>query len=215
NVVKDFGIGEVVVEGESAGYLALANPIDQLDAQLRMIHEGLYQNLTTGLRAKTAERQRIVLAVGADVVDEKIILSDFVAFLGVIPEVTCVGDEVAGMVNQGVVDGDDALSGVTARRVQLQFFKTAVIDLLGVPIRIGEEPVEARLVRGLGELVMDAQNGLAFGDHQTGEILREMSALRFIGEKITKPLQGGLDDVGEFNDGGHVAPRDRRLETPL
>ena len=65
------------------------------------------------------------------IVDEKIILSDFVAFLGVIPEVTGVGNEVAGMVNQRVVDRDDAQGkriklSLHSQKVQTRVLQTGV-----------------------------------------------------------------------------------------
>ncbi len=53
-----------------------------------------------------------------------------------------------------------------------------------VVIGLGEETVEAGLVRGLGELAVDATNVLAFGHEQAGEVLREMATLRFIGQQV-------------------------------
>src|ERR1700734_3492603 len=122
-MVKDFSVGEVIVEGNRAGNLMRANPINQFDAQLRMIDERLFQNIATVLPAESAERQRIMLAARADIVGEKIILSDFEPLLGMIPKVPGVRDEVTSMVDQGVVDGDNAVGGVAARRIRLEVFE--------------------------------------------------------------------------------------------
>ena len=50
--------------------------------------------------------QRIILALGADVVDEQIIVGDLVSALCVIPEPPDCLDELAVMVDQHVIDGD-------------------------------------------------------------------------------------------------------------
>src|SRR5512142_2667801 len=59
------------------------------------------------------------------------------------------------------------------------------------------------LVGGLGELVMDAQDGLPLGDEEPGEVLGEVAALALVSEEITVLSQGVLDDPGELDDPWH------------
>ncbi len=63
--------------------------------------------------------------------------------------------------------------------------------------------IEAGLVSGLGKLVMDAQDGLALGDHQAGQVLGEVAALGLVGEEIAVLFQGVLDELGELNNPWH------------
>ena len=74
----------------------LTHPVDQLAAQGRMIAERLLQRRTDLLLAEEAELQRVVLAAGADVVDEEVVLGDLVPLLGVVPEPAGVGDQLTG-----------------------------------------------------------------------------------------------------------------------
>ena len=79
-----------------------------------------------------------------------------------------------------------------------------------VPVGLGEEAVEAGLVGGLGELVVDAEDGLALGDEEAGEVLGEMAALALVGEEVAVPGHGVLDHRGEFDDPWH----DQMLRSP-
>ena len=89
NVVKDRGIGEVTVEREGARDVLLADPIDQLLTQQGVIFEGYFQILAEVALLETPEVQRIVLTIGADIVDEKVVVGDLVTFLGVVPKACC------------------------------------------------------------------------------------------------------------------------------
>ena len=153
DVVEDLGVGEVAVEREVAGDLPLTDPIDQLAAQLRVVAERLLQGLAHLLLAEAAELQRVVLAAGADVVDEQVVVGDLVPLLGVVPEPADVLDELAVVVDQGVVDGDDALVAVAGAGSFWSRSSRRSLSALGVPGDLGEEAVEAGLVGGLGELV--------------------------------------------------------------
>ncbi len=79
-----------------------------------MVAERFLQSFADLLLAKEAEFQGVVLTADADVVDEEVILSDFVPLLGVIPVPTGVGDQQAVPVDQGVVDGDYAVVTVAS-----------------------------------------------------------------------------------------------------
>src|SRR5262249_54114207 len=94
DVVEDLGVGEIAVEGKIARDLSLADPIDQLADQLGMVAERLVPRLADLLFAKEPELQGVVLAAGADVVDEEIVLSDLVALLGMVPEPAGIGDQL-------------------------------------------------------------------------------------------------------------------------
>src|SRR5215207_8404011 len=72
-----------------------------------------------------------------------------------------------------------------------------------VPGGVGEEAVEAGLVGGLGEFSVDATDVLALGDEQAGEVLSEVTPLRFVGQQIAVGTQCFLNHLGEFNDATH------------
>ena len=113
NMVQNRGIREVTVEGEGARNVPLADPIDQLLAQDGVVFEGDLPARTIVLLLKAAELQRIVLAVGADIVDEEIVVSDLVTFLGVVPEPTGIFDQFPGMVDQRIVNRNDPCASNT------------------------------------------------------------------------------------------------------
>jgi hypothetical protein len=175
-----------------------------------MIAERLLQRRTDLLLAEEAELQRVVLAAGADVVDEEVILGDLVALLGMVPVPSGVGDQATFSVDQGVIDRDDALIAVAGAGVLLEQVEAPEIEVLDLPLDVGEEAIEAGLVGGLGEFVMDAQDGLALGDEQTSEVLGEVAALRLIGEEIAVLVHGFLDERGVFDNTWH----DQMLRDP-
>ena len=111
---------------KSPGIVPLADPVDQLAAQDGVVAERLLQGLADLLLAEEAELQGIVLAAGADVVGEEVVLGDLVPLLGVVPEPAGVGDQQAVAVDQGVVDGDDALVAVARGGVLLEFVPVVV-----------------------------------------------------------------------------------------
>ena len=217
DVVEDLGVGEVAVEGEVAGDLPLAHPVDQLAAQLGVVAERLLQGLADLLLAEEAELQRVVLAGGADVVDEEVVLGDLVPLLGVVPVPAGVGDQHPVPVDQGVVDGDDALVAVAGGGVLLEPLQAPLVEGLDVPLGLGEEAVEAGLVGGLGELVVDAEDGLPLGDEEAGEVLGEVAALALVGEEVAVLGQGVLDQLGELDDPWHdrCSAVQLRLDVPV
>src|ERR1700723_297990 len=107
------------------------------------------------------------------------------------------------MVNQSVVDGNDTLGAVAGRGFLLQEAEAAVVELADVPGGLGEEAVEAGLVRGLGKLAVDATDVLAFGPEQTGEVFSEMATLRFVGQQVAEVPESLFDHCGEVDDTGH------------
>src|SRR6516162_11057060 len=107
NVIEDLSAGEVRVHREVAGDLALTNPVDQLTTQGSMVAELLFQGLADLLLAEQAELQGVMLAAGADVVGEEIVLGDLVPLLRVVPEPPRVGDQHSVAIDQGIIDGND------------------------------------------------------------------------------------------------------------
>src|SRR5512142_907383 len=175
-----------------------------------MVAERLPDRLADLLLAEEAEFQGVVFAAGADVVDEQVVLGDLVPLFGVVPVPPGVGDQEAVPVDQGVVDRDHPLVAVAGGGVLLEQFQPPPVEGLAIPHGLGKEAVEAGLVGGLGELVMDAQDGLPLGDEEPGQVLGEVAALALVSEEITVLSQGVLDDPGELDDPWH----DQMLRSP-
>ena len=167
------------------------------------LRNGSFRAVADLLLAEEAELQRVVLAAGADVVDEEVVLGDLVPLLGVVPEPAGVGDQHPVAVDQGVVDGDDALVAVASGGVLLEQVQAPAVEVVDVPRGLGEEAVEAGLVGGPGELAMDAEDGLPLGDEEAGEVLGEVAALALVGEEVAVLGQGVLDELGELDDSWH------------
>ena len=161
DVVEVLGVGEVAVEREIAGNFPLAHPIDQLAEQLRVVLERLAGGLALLALLEAAELQRIMLAAGANVIDEQVVVGDLVALLGVVPKPAHVLDELAVVVDQRVVDGDHALVAVAGAGILLQFLQSPFVQRLLVPVDLREEAIQARLIGRLDELAVDAGHGLA------------------------------------------------------
>src|SRR5207249_3174909 len=113
------------------------------------------------------------------------------------------------VIDEGVIDGQDAVSGVTGIGGLLHQLQTAAIEFLGLPDGVGEEAIETGLVGGLGKLAVNTADGLVLGDIESGEVFGEVASLRFVGEEIAELAQGLLNDRGELNDTGHDNPRCR------
>ena len=86
-----------------------------------------------------------------------------------------------------------------------QKFETAVVEFLAIPIDFREKAIKAGLVCNLCEFSVDATNGLVGGYEETGEIFSEMTTLRFVGKKVSKIVQGILNDFRVLNDAGHTS----------
>jgi hypothetical protein len=79
----------------------------------------------------------------------------------------------------------------------LQFIQPPLVEILDVPAGGGEEAVGARLVGRRSEFAVDAQNGLAPGDEEAGQIPGEVIPLAVVGEEIGVPVRGIMNDLGE------------------
>ena len=95
--------------------------------------------------------------------------------------------------------------------IEVKFVEASLVEVLRFPVGVGEEPVEARLIGGLGELPVDAEHGFSLGDHQPREVLGKVPPLAFVGEEVAVLGQGVLNDLGKFNDSWH----EQMLRTPF
>ena len=77
-----------------------------------------------------------------------------------IPKPANIVDQFAIVVDQGVVNRDDTILAVAGGRVVLEPFQALLIQTLGLPRRLSQEAVEARLVRCIRKLACDATDGL-------------------------------------------------------
>src|SRR3989304_1444484 len=71
-----------------------------------------------------------MLAAGANVVDEQVVMGDLVAVLGVVPKPAHVLDELAVVVDEGVVQRNHPLVAVARGRVPLQQFQPPLVQCL-------------------------------------------------------------------------------------
>ena len=110
-----------------------------------------------------------------------------------------IRDQCAVPVDQGVIDRDDALVAVAGGGVLLELLQPPRIECQHVPRGRGEEAIEAGLIGRLGELALDARDGLALGDEQSGEVLGEVAAPGLVGEEVAVVIQGLVGDGGEFD----------------
>src|SRR6266508_2196866 len=181
DMIEDLGIGEVAVKGEIARYSLLDHPIDQLLAEYGVILEGLACGDATLLLTKAPKLQRVVLEGGADIVGDQVIVGDQMALVGMIPEPAGIFNQLAVMVDQGIINRDHAVRGVVGGRVALQPFEAPLVERLFIPVDLGDPAVQTGLVGRDRKLSVDAADGFAFGDEETSQILSEVPALRFVG----------------------------------
>src|SRR4051794_19579042 len=113
-------------------------------------------------------------------------MSNQIAFIGMIPEPASILDQLAIMVDQGVINRDDAILTVAGGRIALQPLQAMSVDALNIPRRFGQEAIEARLVSCISKLACDATDGFMFGEYEAGQILGKMASGRFIGEDIAE-----------------------------
>ena len=203
DMIEDFGIGEVAVEGDIARNIVLNHPIDQLFAERSVIVEGHACGDAGLLLAEAAELQWVVLAGGTDVVGDQVIMGDQMTLFGMIPEPAGIFNQLAVVVDQCVIDRDDAVGGIACGRVVLQEREPALVEGGVIPVDLSNPAVQAGLVGGDGKLTIDATHSFAFSDEQAGQILREMPTLRLVGKQICVLGQEILYDRREFHNRWH------------
>ena len=202
DVVLDRGTRVKAVEGEVAGNVLLVTPVYQFNGQLGHLLELLAGPLALAFLFETAELQRIVFAAGRmNVVDDNQILGVLVPLFGVIPERAGVLDELAGLVKEHVVDGDDA-ARMEFRVVELlQPLDASLVDDVLVPLDFGQEAIETGLVGCVWHFVGHTGDGFVVRNHQAGQIVGEMFSLRFVFEQGREEfLKGVLHDFRGLDD---------------
>src|SRR4051812_28031594 len=111
-----------------------------------MVLEGDLPGRTSILLLKPAKVEGIVLVAGADVIDKEVVVGDEVALVGVVPEPANILNQLTLVIDQDIVDGNDALVAEAGVGVLLQEFESPLVDLFHVPSGLGEEAVEAGLI---------------------------------------------------------------------
>jgi len=85
NVVEVRRAGKIAVKRKIAGNFSLANPVDQLPKQYAVILERFAGRFALVAFLEAAELQRVVFAVGANVVGKQVVVGDLVPLLGMVP----------------------------------------------------------------------------------------------------------------------------------
>ena len=203
-VIEVGGVGEIAVEGEIAGNVVCDGPVDQFAKQNIVIAEFLLQLNAGFLLDESAELQRIMFAVGTDVMGDQIIVSDFIPLLGMIPEPADVVDELAVMIDQRVVDGDDALYTVRSGRIFLQPGEAGVIELFDIPEAVAGDPsVETGLIGRESEEAIDVGDIFPVRNEQPGKIFSEMLPFRLVFEERAELNESFFDDARKIDDSRH------------
>jgi len=145
-VIEVFDAGEVAVESKSAGDLFFHDPVDKPSDELVMIDKLNISLAASLFFNEPIELQGIMFTGGTDVVGDDIIVSDFVATFGMIPEVADVLNRFAIMVDQDIINGDDPLGAIAGVRLLLQPIESLLVERFFVPIHFGQPAIETGLV---------------------------------------------------------------------
>jgi hypothetical protein len=203
NVIQVLRAAEIAVKREVSGNISLCHPVDQLPKQNSVILELLTLRLALITLLEDAKLQRIVFPAAANVVDEEIVVSNLVALFCVVPNPADILDQLSIMIDQHVVDGDDAVIMILRGRILLEHLQPTLVQRFGIPIHFSNETIPARLIGRHGELGAHAANVLLSGDHQANEVLRDMPTLRIIAKQVVKIRHRLAHDRREINDFGH------------
>ena len=108
------------------------------------------------------------------------------------------------MVDQHVIDGDNAAVRVLRARVLLKPLEPLLVQFLLVPLHLREKPVEAGLISGHGELAVHATHGFSGGNHQAREVLGKMPPLGLVNKNVAELLDGRRNDGRKRSDPWHA-----------
>lgn len=86
--------------------------------------------------AEAAAFERVMFARGADVVDDQIVVRNEMAFVGMIPEISDILDELSVMADEDIIKGDDPLLRISGRRVALEQGKAVLVLVALDPSRL-------------------------------------------------------------------------------
>src|ERR1044071_6550239 len=205
DMVENVGMGEVTIKGEIARNVVFHDPIDQFLTQDGVVLEAAACGGTGVLLAKAAELQRIVLARSADVVGNQVVMGNQVPLLSMIPEPAHIFNQLAVVIDEGVINRDDAIFGVASGRVELQQIEAPLVEGQFIPLNLSDPAVQAGLVGRDGKLTIDAADGVAFSNEQAGQILSEVLALGLVGKQVCVLDHQVLHDAWELNNRWHIA----------
>ena len=143
DMVQYLGVGKIAVKGEIAGNVPCQGIVNQVEAQRRVILEVLGRAAV--LFPEPPPLDRIMTARGTDVVGNQVVVGDDVALLGMVPQPAHVLNELAAVIDQGIINGNDAVRAVAGLRVVLQPGQTAVVEHRRVPRRLDQPAIEGRI----------------------------------------------------------------------
>jgi len=144
-----------------------------------------------------------MFAGGTDVIGDDIVMGDLVPLFGMIPEVADILDVFAVVVDQGVVNGNDALRTVAGVGAFLKPGQTFPIERFFIPVGLSDPAIQAGLVGGHGKFPINGRDILLVSNHQAGQIFAKMTAFRFIGEQPRQTGKGLFNDNWKFDDSRH------------
>jgi hypothetical protein len=202
-IVEVLRTGKIAVPGEESRYVMLASPVDQLSKEHTVVFERFSLFFTLLPFLETSKLQGVMLATLTDVVDEKVVVSNLVAILGVVPEPPDIGNQLAFVIDQHVIDGDHTLVAIAGTGVALQDVQTFLVERLFIPNRVGEKPIEARLIRRVRKLAVDGRDVFLARHEQAGNVFGKVSSLRFARKYVGEVRQRLEHDLRKFDDRGH------------
>jgi hypothetical protein len=109
------------------------------------------------------------------------------------------------VVNQGVINCDDAIVSIASSWVVLEPFKAVGVDALNLPRRFGQPAIETGLVGRGGKLASDTTDGLVFGYQQASQVFSEMAARGLIRQQVSELDKQFLDYLWNGDNGWHNA----------
>jgi hypothetical protein len=107
------------------------HPINQFDTQVGMAAKRVGIIALVAL-AKASEVERIVAAIGQDIIGNQVIVGNQVTVLGMISKITRILNQGTSVVNEGVVNRNRAILAIARERILLEPFQTMGIDAGGI-----------------------------------------------------------------------------------
>jgi hypothetical protein len=207
DVIQNFRRRIKTVERERTEHAFFVAPVDQLKRELRHFLELFACPFALLGLFEPAKFQRIMLAARRmHVVDDDQILRMNVTLLRMIPEHAAVLDVLAGLFEQDIVECDDAAIMKLHVVEVLQPFDTFLVELLRIPIDLGQKPIQTRLIGGVRLFAGHPRNGFVRTDHQAGQIIGHMIALRLIRKKLPDKFSHRVLNDDRRRDNRHRIP---------
>ena len=147
-----------------------------------------------------------MLSGGANVVGDQVVVGDLVPLFGMVPEPAHVLDELAFVVDQGIVEGNDPTVRIAGGGISLELGQTSLVKRLNVPGNLVDPAIQAGWIGGEGKLGVDPGDGLALGDQKPRQVLGKVPALRLVLEQIAVAGKRFLDNRRPLDDGRQQTP---------